>query len=97
MHFECVECFHINGLSASHHYVVVFIEFSTSGWFGEQVTKVVVGGNVRVVDTFFFGPSKNDKVFHVDVSGASCWLLCVGELSCASVVSEDFGWTLISI
>ena len=87
-----MECFHIVGMSASHHYIVVFIEFNSSCRFGEGVTKVVVCGDVRIGDLFFFGPLENEKVFHINVSCALCWLLCIRELSCTSVIGEDFSW-----
>ena len=82
--------FHVNGLLASHHNVIVFVEFDMACWFGEGIAEVVVNGDVRIVDLFFFCPLKDDKVFHIHVLCASCWLSCVGELSCAFVVGEYF-------
>jgi hypothetical protein len=89
-YLESVECFHIDGSSASHHNVVVFVEFNTAGGLREGVTKIVIGRDVRIGDSFFFSPLEDDEVFHVDMSCASCWLSRVGELSCAAVVGEDF-------
>ena len=48
-----------------------------------------VPGYVFEDDLFLFCPLHNDKVAHVDMAGASCWLLCVGELSCSTIINLD--------
>jgi hypothetical protein len=90
--FEGFWRLHVDRSAASHHNIVVFVEFHPSREFGERVTQVVVCRDVRVVDLFFFGPLEDYKVFHIDMSGASCQLSCIGELSCVVVIGKYLSW-----